>query len=51
MFNFGLRFTTHKSFAEALSNVIEKKKIYQSPSLLANYISFEPKMHYYVVGA
>jgi hypothetical protein len=24
MFNFGLRFTTHKSILEALSNVIEK---------------------------
>jgi hypothetical protein len=24
MFNFGLRFTTHKSFAEALSSVIKK---------------------------
>jgi hypothetical protein len=50
MFNFGLRFTTHKSFAEALSNVIEKTFL-SIPHSSSNYISFQPKMHHYVVGA
>jgi hypothetical protein len=38
MFHFGLRFTTHKSFAEALSNAIEKTFLSISHSSSKLYI-------------